>query len=148
MHIINRMESRTTVAIDFDHVDAIGEALIGQGPVTMLNLLRYRDQAAYPADSGFSPCSGRDAYYLRYASVAQQRVASFGGHVIWFGHPVASLIGPADERWDDVILVGYSDYADFLKLMNDAEYRTVVIHRTAALTDSRLVAMKQATLPA
>jgi hypothetical protein len=30
-------------------------------PVTMLNLLRFREEANYPADSGYQPCSGLEA---------------------------------------------------------------------------------------
>ena len=31
-------------------------------PIVMINLLRYRERAAYPEGSGAEPCSGRDAY--------------------------------------------------------------------------------------
>jgi len=32
------------------------------GPVVMLNLLKFRDQANYPAASPHAPCSGAEAY--------------------------------------------------------------------------------------
>ena len=35
----------------------------------MINLLRYRDRAAYAKDSGAEPCSGREAYG-RYGQVS------------------------------------------------------------------------------
>ena len=32
------------------------------GPVVMLNLLKFREQANYPAGSPHAPCSGAEAY--------------------------------------------------------------------------------------
>ena len=55
-------------------------------PVVMLNLLAFRDQAAYEADSEESsvPCSGREAY-ARYSKLAIKHVAGCGGQVIFMG---------------------------------------------------------------
>lgn len=49
-------------------------------PILMLNLLRYNDQATYPAGSPHSPCSGREAY-ARYSRVALAKVQASGGAV-------------------------------------------------------------------
>src|SRR5690554_7169054 len=51
-------------------------------PVVMLNLLRFRDQAAYKDDT--ENCSGRDAY-KRYMDEAAECVRSVGAEVIWSG---------------------------------------------------------------
>ena len=48
------------------------------------------------------------------------------------------LVGPADERWDRVLLVRYPDLRTFLAMTSDADYLRTVGHRTAALEDSRL----------
>jgi hypothetical protein len=40
-------------------------------PLVMVNLLRYRERAEYPAGAGAAPCSGREAYQ-RYGAVALQ----------------------------------------------------------------------------
>jgi hypothetical protein len=37
------------------------------GPVVMINLLRYREHAAYPPGFDATPCSGEEAY-ARYAA--------------------------------------------------------------------------------
>src|SRR5690554_7083369 len=66
-------------------------------PVVMLNLLRFRDQAAYKDDT--ENCSGRDAY-KRYMDEAAECVRSVGAEVIWSGRSVGSLIAPPDESWD------------------------------------------------
>lgn len=109
-------------------------------PVVMLNLLRYRAQAQYPQDGGFEPCSGRKAYQ-RYAREALQFVTGLGGAVVWRGAAQAGLIAPPGERWDEVMLVRYPSKQAFLDMIADPGYQAIVVHRTAALEDSRLVAM-------
>lgn len=111
-------------------------------PVVMLNLLHYREQAAYPADAEATPCSGREAY-KRYSRIAQKHVAAIGGELAWLGSVQAHLIAPAQERWDDVMLVRYPSVAAFLQMLADPEYQAATVHRTAALEDSRLIATSQ-----
>lgn len=109
-------------------------------PVVMLNMLRYRTDAEYPAEGGFEPCGGRKAYQ-RYSREALRFVAGVGGNVVWRGSAQAALIAPPGERWDDVLLVRYPSKQAFLDMISNPGYQAVVVHRTAALEDSRLVAM-------
>lgn len=109
-------------------------------PVVMLNMLRYRADAEYPAGGGFEPCSGRKAYQ-RYSREAFRFVTGVGGNVVWRGSAQAALIAPPGERWDDVLLVRYPSKQAFLDMVANPGYQAVVVHRTAALEDSRLVAM-------
>ncbi|MBN8238356.1 DUF1330 domain-containing protein [Marinobacter nauticus] len=111
-------------------------------PVVMLNLLRFRDKAAYKDDS--EDCSGRDAY-KRYMTEAARSVSEVGAEVIWSGRSVGSLIAPPDESWDQVLLVRYPSINAFLAMIESPEYKGVVKHRTAALEDSRLVANVEGT---
>ena len=106
-------------------------------PVVMLNLLRFRDKAAYKDDS--EDCSGRDAY-KRYMTEAARSVSEVGAEVIWSGRSVGSLIAPPDESWDQVLLVRYPSIDAFMAMIESREYKGVVKHRTAAIQDSRLVA--------
>jgi hypothetical protein len=48
------------------------------------------------------------------------------------------LIGPAEERWDRVMLVRQSSVQSFLAFAQDAGYLAGLGHCTAALADSRL----------
>ncbi|NNL65742.1 MAG: DUF1330 domain-containing protein, partial [Myxococcales bacterium] len=59
-------------------------ALPDEGPIVMINLLRYREQASYAADAGVEPCTGREAY-ARYGAEALQHLGSVGGRPIWMG---------------------------------------------------------------
>jgi len=108
-------------------------------PIVMINLLRYRAQAAYPEGFDAEPCSGREAYQ-RYGAVATQRVASVGGRLIWLGSAQHTVIGPEAERWDDAVLVEYPSRKAFLTMVSQPEYQATVPHRSAALEDSRLIA--------
>ncbi len=109
------------------------------GPVVMINLLRYRTQAAYPSGFEAEPCTGREAYQ-RYGSVAAQRVASVGGRMLWMGSVQATVIAPDAERWDDAVLVEYPSRKAFIEMVSQPEYQSASPHRTAALEDSRLIA--------
>jgi len=107
-------------------------------PILMLNLLRYHAQATYPADSPHTPCSGREAY-ARYSRTALAKVRGVGGNVQLLAQARAALIAPADEQWDEVLLVHYPSRQAFLGMLADAEYQAATVHRTAALADSRLI---------
>jgi len=110
-------------------------------PVTMLNLLRFREQAAYPEGSGHAPCTGREAYG-RYSVLAEKRVRDVGGQPVFLAEGIGRFIGPEDERWDEVLLVRYPSMQAFLQMISNPEYRAETVHRSAALEDSRLVVMK------
>ena len=107
-------------------------------PIVMINLLRYREQAQYADGSDATPCSGRDAYG-RYGVEAVKHVAAADGRMLWMGAARFTLIGPDDEQWDDAVLVEYPTKKAFLEMVMKPEYQAIVLHRTAALEDSRLI---------
>lgn len=128
------------------HVDPSREAvevlagLPDDGAVVMLNLLRFRERADYPPDHPDPPCTGREAYD-RYGRLAVGHVRAVGGQPVFHGLPELAVIGPEGE-WDEVLLVRYPSRAAFLRMLADPDYRAVTVHRTAALADSRLVALR------
>ena len=63
-------------------------------PIVMINLLHFREQAAYPEGFAAEPCSGREAY-RRYGEVAIKTIAAVGGRMVWMGSVQATVIGPA-----------------------------------------------------
>ena len=81
-------------------------ALEGDGPIVMINLLRYRAEADYPVGFDAAPCSGREADQ-RDGAVAGPLILASGGRPIWIGRVQASAIAPEGEEWDDAILVEY-----------------------------------------
>jgi uncharacterized protein (DUF1330 family) len=126
-----------------DQLQAFAALAEAEGPdpssIVMINLLRYRDEAAYPEGFDAAPCSGREAY-ARYGAVALPRIASVGGRILFMGAAEATVIGPSDECWDDAVLVEYPSRQSFLEMVSQPEYLAAAPHRTAALEDSRLIA--------
>ncbi len=115
------------------------------GPVVMLNLLRFRDVADYsgsPELAPASPISGVEAY-RRYITAATPFVDRRGGKLVFLGRGGDFLIGPADERWDAVMLVRQRSVEDFMAFASDPAYLKVLGHRTAGLADSRLLPMTE-----
>lgn len=106
-------------------------------PVVMLNMLKFREDAAYA--SGEPKISGRAAYQT-YRDGASKLVAGVGGSLVWRGEAKAPLIAPAGETWDEVFLVRYPSIEKFIEMVNSPAYRKIVVHREAALADSRLIA--------
>lgn len=112
-------------------------------PVTMLNLLRFNEQAAYPPDSTHTPCSGREAY-RRYSETALAKLEEIGARPVWMGRALASVIAPDGEQWDEVFLVRYPSGGAFFQMIGMSDYQSATVHRTAALADSRLIATVEA----
>jgi uncharacterized protein (DUF1330 family) len=116
------------------------KALPRDTPIHMLNLVRFRDAAAYPADHALAGqgLSGAEAYalYGQDSGAIFQRV---GGRIVWRGAMKAMLIGPADEHWDEVFVAEYPNSGAFMEMLVDPVYRNAVIHRQAAVATSRLI---------
>lgn len=109
-------------------------------PVEMLNLLRFRERAAYPAEHPLAAAdlTGAEAY-RRYGEESGPVFRRVGGTMLWSGQPEAVLIGPVDERWDAAFVARYPAAAAFLEMVTDPAYRQAVIHRQAAVQTSRLI---------
>ncbi len=131
----------STIEPTSDGIHALVVLAQDAAPVTMLNLLRYRDQADYSAYPGETACSGREAY-RRYSAGVVPLLESLGGKVLFLGGGLKTIIGPADESWDDVLIVRYPSAKTLLDMITSERYRAIAHHRTAALADSRLVATR------
>ena len=112
-------------------------------PIHMLNLLRYRDEAAYPeghehAGKGWS---GRRAYE-EYGKTSGPIFRRVGGEIVWRGAFQTVVTGPEAMRWHDGFVAQYPNSGAFFAMIKDADYQLAVVNRTAALVDSRLVRFK------
>lgn len=108
-------------------------------PISMLNLLRFRDRADYEDDR---EATGAEAYaaYGRESGPIFDRV---GGRIVWRGTPETVLIGPQDERWDLIFVARYPTAGAFLEMVTDPDYQIAVKHRQAAVLDSRLIRLAE-----
>lgn len=112
-------------------------------PVHMINLLRFRERAAYRPDDdetlqGLADVSGREAY-ARYSQASAPFFAAVGGVQVWLGRPEFMLIGPEDKHWDLVFIAAYPTGQAFIDMIRTPDYQAATRHRTAALLDSRLL---------
>ena len=116
------------------------KALPRDAPIHMLNLIRLRPLADYPAehaDHG-KGLTGLDAYRA-YGRTSAEVFARVGGRQVWAGRPETVVTGPSDERWDLAFIAEYPSAGAFLAMVTDPAYREHVKHRTAAVADSRLI---------
>jgi len=124
------------MAIEHLNVDALGE-LPDDGPVTMLNLMRFRERSLDGNGSGW------DAH-LRYSALAIKLIKGHGGTIVWTGKAEAVALGKLDAPcWDYVALVCYPDRAAFLHMMTSAEYARANIERENGCADHVIIAVDE-----
>ncbi|MGI8632195.1 MAG: DUF1330 domain-containing protein [Solirubrobacterales bacterium] len=100
-----------------------------QGPVVMLNLLRYAD--------------GGQAGYREYAKRIVPFLRQVGGEVLYVGDCSTALVAPSAHEWDAVLLVRYPSRQAFSDMVANPEYQQITGLRSGALDDAVL----QATIP-
>jgi uncharacterized protein (DUF1330 family) len=101
----------------------------------MLNLVRFRETAAYPDGR---VATGAEAY-AAYGRASQPVFSRLGGRIVWRGRFELMLIGPVDEAWDECFVAEYPSVEAFVAMLRNPLYREAVKHRQAAVADSRLV---------
>lgn len=109
------------------------------GPVVMLNLLKFRDMAAY--DDG-EVISGADAY-ARYQHAFTVTVGAISQAEVLFDGPAEQVFigmaGSLEADWDKVLMVRYPTRGHFLAMMADPGYRLALRHRYAGLARTVLL---------
>lgn len=116
------------------------KALDRSAPIEMLNLIRFREQAAYPEghEQAGKGLTGAEAYKL-YGKESGPVFARVGGRIVWSGEPQAMVIGPENESWDAAFVARYPSAHAFLEMVSDPDYQQAVVHRQAAVATSRLI---------
>lgn len=108
------------------------------GPVFMLNLLKFRDRAAYDG-SGEPEMTGQEAY-LRYADEVKKLVAAKGGgRIVFQGAARCLVIGDVEQGWDAVALVEYASPQAFVQMALSPEMNAIAHHRKAGLEGQLLI---------
>lgn len=100
------------------------------GPVVMLNLLRFTD-------------GGRDGYeaYLRHFRPHAERL---GAEVLYYGTGDSPLVAERGQAWDAVLLVRYPTRRAFSEMVRDPGYQEGAHLRSDHLVEAVL----QPTVPA
>ncbi|WP_186663356.1 hypothetical protein [Rhizobium daejeonense] len=86
-------------------IETAAKALAVAGPVYMVNMVRYREMAAYEVASDLPACSGREAYFQRYAPAFNTVAQGEDFSVFWVGNVRGVLVGQDGEAWDDIVIV-------------------------------------------
>ena len=102
-----------------DHLNIKGlSELKRQGPVVMLNLMRFHEKSLDGNGSGW------DAY-KRYSEHTVPMIKARGGTLLWTGDAKGVALGQAEGAdWDYVALVHYPSVEAFLDMMTSADYET------------------------
>ena len=124
----------------------IFKSLPADQPIQMLNLVRVKPKADYPADhpDHGKDISGLDAYRA-YGRTTAAIFARVGGRQIWAGKPQVVVTGPQAETWDLSFIAEYPTSRAFIEMIRDPQYREFVKHRTAGVADSRLLRLAPVT---
>jgi uncharacterized protein (DUF1330 family) len=104
-----------------------------EGPVVMLNLLKFKPRAA--GEEGT-----RQEAFSRYGAVAMKMIEAGGGKVLWAGRPMQVLVGTDADRWDAIALVQHPSPRAFFAMISDAEYQKSHVHREAGVERTVLIA--------
>ncbi len=114
------------------------------GPVVMLNLLKFRAKAVY-ADGRASELTGRQAYDL-YAAAMQKVIEEHHGRVLFGGNIASLVIGDVGDLWDTCVLVEYPSAAAFAAIVTSPEVTEIGVHRAAGLEGQLLIRVTQLAL--
>lgn len=114
--------------------DEFVRSLPDQGPVVMVNLVRFRERSLDGNGSGW------DAY-SRYSKGDMPLLKKVGGTIIWAGNVEGAALGDLGEgRWDWVVLVHYPSRAAFLEMMTSPEYALINGDRENGVEDHVILA--------
>ena len=111
--------------------EQIQQFLAVDGPVMMVNLLKFRERAEY-ADGRDPDISGEEAY-MRYATEMRKLVEASGGRFVFGAKVEGLLLGKVETLWDTVGVVEYSSSAALLKIASSPEFLAIEVHRQAGL---------------
>lgn len=126
------------MGVDLLNVAGLRE-LEGEGPVVMVNLMRFRERSLDGDGSGW------DAY-LRYSALTVPMIKARGGTLLWTGDAEAVALGSQDgNRWDYLALVYYPSVAAFIDMMTSADYDTRCDpHRRNGCEDHVIICTREA----
>lgn len=111
--------------------ESVREFVATEGPVVMVNLLKFREKAAYP-DGRDPDLSGRDAY-LRYATEMRKLVEGGGGRFVFSAEVRGALLGDIESLWDMVGIVEYPSSKALIEISMSPAFQAIEVHRKAGL---------------
>lgn len=125
------------MGVDLLNIEGLKE--MDQGPVVMVNLMRFREHSLDGDGSGW------DAY-LRYSALTVPMIKARGGTLLWTGDAKAVALGAPDHhQWDYLALVYYPSVAAFTDMMTSPDYENLCDpHRTNGCAEHVIICTREA----
>jgi hypothetical protein len=101
------------------------------GPIYMVNLLKFKDLAKYD-DGRETTLSGREAYQI-YANAVTGLLGEFGGALQFHSQVSHLTIGEVEDLWDDVAIAMYPNRAAMMAMGISDRMQEIGVHRAAGL---------------
>ncbi|OOQ60391.1 DUF1330 domain-containing protein [Mucilaginibacter pedocola] len=105
----------------------------GQGPVVMLNLIRFKDKKVYFEQ--YIPAFGQVVKTLGIEGVKVRFVSEV----------VANIVADEHEQWDEVVLVEYPSAEAFMSIAQSEAYQSIANPlRVAGTAELKLIMTREA----
>ena len=102
-----------------------------EGPIYMLNLLKFKEKAEYP-DGRETDLTGAEAYGI-YGQEVVVHLAKVGGAPMFSAAVERLMLGEVEELWDMTAIAMYPSRKAMLEMISAPDYQASAVHRTAGL---------------
>ena len=102
-----------------------------EGPIYMLNLLKFKEKAEYP-DGRETDLTGAEAYGI-YGQEVVGHLAKVGGAPMFSAAVERLMLGEVEELWDMTATAMYPSRKAMLEMISAPDYQASAVHRTAGL---------------
>ena len=102
-----------------------------EGPIYMVNLLKFKDQAEY-SDGRESDLTGRQAYGI-YGQAVAGIIQDFEGEVVFAANVTFLSLGEVDELWDEIAIAKYPSRRHMVAMSMSEAWQKASVHREAGL---------------
>lgn len=101
------------------------------GPIYMVNLLKFKDKAEYE-DGRETDLTGEQAYAV-YGAAVSKLLVKFGGGPMFSATVERLMLGEVEELWDKVAIAMYPSRSAMMDMMRSEEMAEISVHRSAGL---------------
>jgi len=104
-------------------------------PVTMFNILKFKDQTEIEERTG-------ESLYNRYSKNVKPLLEGVGGKLIWAGNTAQTIIGDYESIPDRILIIAYPHKQAFIDMVTSEDYKKIAGDRIMALEYGGLIACK------
>ncbi len=143
------MAPNSNLTIRYGQIDPVYEQVLrttspeDDGPVWMINLMKYREQADY-ADGRETTLTGQQADDT-YAPFAE--LAAIGAEIVFAAVVETQLLGDT-PKWDRVAVVKYPSRRAFIAMQDTEEFQAKHVHKDAGMEQTIVIGAQPMAMPA